>query len=174
MDAFRNELVTLLPALRAFARSLCGDPAQADDLVQESLLKAWAARSQFRDGTNMKAWVFTILRNVFFSSRRSRKHEVPDPEGLYAAALSVEPEHEISLEIRDVDTALRELSADQREALVLVYASGMSCEEAATICGCPVGTIKSRMARGRDRLVELLGATPRGTVSRTEDQRARR
>jgi RNA polymerase sigma-70 factor, ECF subfamily len=161
----REDLVTLLPPLRAFARTLCGDPTLADDLVQESLLKAWASRDRFEPGTNLRAWVFTILRNIFYSGRRNGRREILDADGMYADTLSVSPEHDSTLALHDMNAALQKLPDEQREALLLVCASGVSCEEAAEICGCPVGTIKSRMARGRDRLVELLGS---GT-SRTEE-----
>lgn len=156
---FVAQLTTALPALRAFGRSLCGDSARADDLVQETMLKAWSARDRFQDGSNFKAWLFTILRNCYYSELRHRKFEVEDPEGELAARISVAPEHEIKLEVRDVGRALQLLPDDQREALILVCSTGLSYEEAATICACAVGTIKSRIARGRDKLIEILGGT---------------
>ena len=153
----REELVDLLPPLRAFARTLCGNRTLADDLVQESLLKAWTSRDRFQSGTNLRAWVFTILRNIYYSERRQGKREILGADEAYEH-LSVQPKHDPELDLRDMDDALRLLPAEQREALILVCASGMSCEEAAEICGCPVGTIKSRIARGRDKLVEMLGS----------------
>lgn len=158
MDSnFVTQLTAALPALRAFGRSLCGDSSRADDLVQETMLKAWSARERFQEGSNFKAWLFTILRNCYYSELRHRKFEVEDPEGELAAKISMPPEHELKLEVRDVSRALQLLPDDQREALILVCSTGLSYEEAAHICGCAVGTIKSRIARGRDKLVEILG-----------------
>jgi RNA polymerase sigma-70 factor (ECF subfamily) len=156
-DPFLDQVTALLPALRAFGRSLCGDPARADDLVQDTVLKAWTNREQFQSGSNLKAWLFTILRNCYYSELRHRKFEVEDPEGICAAQLSVAPMHDARLHLRDLNRALQELPNDQREALVLVCATGLSYEEAADVCQVAVGTIKSRIARARDRLVELLG-----------------
>jgi RNA polymerase sigma-70 factor (ECF subfamily) len=156
-DPFLDQVTALLPALRAFGRSLCGDPARADDLVQDTVLKAWTNRNQFQSGSNLKAWLFTILRNCYYSELRHRKFEVEDPEGVCAAQLSVAPVHDARLHLRDLNRALQELPHDQREALVLVCATGLSYEEAADVCQVAVGTIKSRIARARDRLIELLG-----------------
>jgi len=156
-DPFLDQVTALLPALRAFGRSLCGDPARADDLVQDTVLKAWTNRGQFQSGSNLKAWLFTILRNCYYSELRHRKFEVEDPEGVCAAQLSVAPIHDARLHLRDLNRALQELPHDQREALVLVCATGLSYEEAADVCQVAVGTIKSRIARARDRLVDLLG-----------------
>ena len=156
-DPFLDQVTALLPALRAFGRSLCGDPARADDLVQDTVLKAWTNREQFQSGSNLKAWLFTILRNCYYSELRHRKFEVEDPEGVCAAQLSVAPIHDARLHLRDLNRALQELPHDQREALVLVCATGLSYEEAADVCQVAVGTIKSRIARARDRLIELLG-----------------
>lgn len=157
-DEFRDGVIALLPALRGFARSLCGDPSQADDLVQETVLKAWSSRDRFREGSNLKAWLFTILRNLFYSGRRHLKREVEDPDGIYAENVAIQPEHVLKAQMDDLNWALQQLPEEQREALLLVCATELSCEEAAQICGCPVGTIKSRIARGRDRLVKMLGA----------------
>jgi RNA polymerase sigma-70 factor (ECF subfamily) len=156
-DPFLDHVTALLPALRAFGRSLCGDPARADDLVQDTVLKAWTNRGQFQSGSNLKAWLFTILRNCYYSELRHRKFEIEDPEGVCAAQMSVTPDHDAKLHLRDLSRALQELPTDQREALVLVCATGLSYEEAADVCQVAVGTIKSRIARARDRLVELLG-----------------
>jgi RNA polymerase sigma-70 factor (ECF subfamily) len=156
-DGFLDQVTALLPALRAFGRSLCGDSARADDLVQDTVLKAWTNREQFQFGSNLKAWLFTILRNCYYSELRHRKFELEDPEGLCAAQMAVAPEHDLKLHVRDLSRALQQLPPDQREALILVCASGLSYEEAADVCGCAVGTIKSRIARARDRLIDLLG-----------------
>jgi RNA polymerase sigma-70 factor (ECF subfamily) len=156
-DRFLDQVTSMLPALRAFGRSLCGDLSRADDLVQDTVLKAWTNREQFQSGSNLKAWLFTILRNCYYSELRHRKFEVEDPEGICAGQVAVAPEHDAKLHLRDINRALQQLPPDQREALILVCATGLSYEEAADVCQCAVGTIKSRIARARDRLVELLG-----------------
>lgn len=156
-DKFLEQVTALLPALRAFGRSLCGDPARADDLVQDTVLKAWTNREQFQTGSNLKAWLFTILRNCYYSELRHRKFEIEDPDGICASQMAIAPDHDAKLHLRDLNRALQELPVDQREALVLVCATGLSYEEAADVCQVAVGTIKSRIARARDRLVELLG-----------------
>ena len=143
--------------LRAFAVSLCGDRERADDLVQETLFKAWNHLDSFREGTNLKAWLFTILRNTYFSERRKRRREVEDSDGGYAASLATHPEQHGHMDMQDFRAALTKLPDDQREALILVGAAGFSYEEAAEISGCAVGTIKSRVNRARNRLGELLG-----------------
>ena len=143
-------------SLRAFAVSLCGDRERADDLVQETLCKAWNHLDSFKEGTNLKAWLFTILRNTFFSERRKRKREVEDADGSLAARLSSRPEQHGHMDMKDFQDALSELPDDQREALILVGAAGFSYEEAAEISGCAVGTIKSRVNRARNRLAESL------------------
>ena len=145
--------------LRAFAVSLCGDKERADDLVQETLFKAWNHLDSFKEGTNLKAWLFTILRNTYFSERRKRKREVEDADGSYAARLATHPEQHGHMDLQDFRAVLVRLPDDQREALVLVGAAGFSYEEAAEICGCAVGTIKSRVNRARNRLADMLGLT---------------
>lgn len=154
---FEHSLVGAIPHLRAFARSFANDPARADDLVQETLVKAWNSRDSFTPGTNFRAWLFTILRNVYFSQHRKLKREVDDPDDQYQNSLSVPPEQYGHLDLADFRAALSLLPSDQREALILVGAEGFSYEETAEICGCAVGTIKSRVNRARNRLVELLG-----------------
>jgi RNA polymerase sigma-70 factor (ECF subfamily) len=124
--------------------------------VQETLLRALANIDTFQPGTNMSAWLFTILRNHFRSEYRKRRREVEDSEGRYAETLKSQPEQYGRVEFREFREALTHLPADQREALVLVGASGFSYEEAAHICGCAVGTIKSRVNRARTRLAELM------------------
>jgi RNA polymerase sigma-70 factor, ECF subfamily len=136
--------------------SLCGDRDRADDLVQETLFKAWNHLDSFKEGTNLKAWLFTILRNTYFSERRKRKREVEDADGSYAARLSSRPEQDGHMDMQDFQAALSHLPDDQREALVLVGAAGFSYEEAAEISGCAVGTIKSRVNRARGRLADAL------------------
>ncbi len=150
------ELVTLVPQLRAFARTFHRDAARADDLVQETVLKAWSNAEKFREGTSLKAWMFTILRNTFLSERRKMVREVEDVDGYHAGNLSERPRHDDKLQFQDFAEALSQLSDDHREALVLVGAAGFSYEEVAEICGCAVGTVKSRVNRARARLAELM------------------
>jgi RNA polymerase sigma-70 factor, ECF subfamily len=155
-QGLRDSLVAQIGSLRAFAVSLCGDRERADDLVQETLFKAWNHLDSFKEGTNLKAWLFTILRNTYFSERRKRKREVEDADGSYAARLSSRPEQHGHMDMKDFQEALSQLPDDQREALVLVGAAGFSYEEAAEISGCAVGTIKSRVNRARSRLADAL------------------
>ena len=152
----RDELIRQIPNLRAFAVSLCGNAERADDLVQEALMKAWASIDMFEAGTNMRAWLFTILRNVYYSDFRKKRREVEDADGKLAANLATHPEQMGHLDMMDFREALSKLAPDQREALVLVGASGFSYDEAAEICGCAVGTVKSRVNRARTRLADLL------------------
>lgn len=154
--SLKEALLRLIPNLRAFAVSLCGDIERADDLVQETLLKAWNHLDSFQEGTNLRAWLFTILRNTYFSECRRRRREVEDRDGSKAADLSVHPEQQGHLDMQDFRRALDILPLDQREALILVGAAGFSYEEAAEISGCAVGTIKSRVNRARSKLTDLL------------------
>lgn len=152
----KDELVEHLPALRAFAMSLTRNSATADDMVQDAVEKAWVNFDKFTPGTNMRAWLFTILRNTYYSNRRKAKREVADPEGAFVGQLSVKPAHDGHLQLDEFRKAFALLPDEQREALVLVGAGGFSYEEAAKTCGCAVGTIKSRASRARERLAELL------------------
>ena len=152
----RQAILNTIPSLRAFAISLCGNVDRADDLVQETMLRALANINSFQPGTNMSAWLFTILRNHFRSEYRKRRREVEDSDGHYADSLKQQPEQHGQVEFTEFRKALAQLPSDQREALILVGASGFSYEEAANICGCAVGTIKSRVNRARTRLAELL------------------
>ncbi|MGB8623687.1 MAG: RNA polymerase sigma factor [Paracoccaceae bacterium] len=152
----RDEIVTHLPALRAFSLSLTRNRSSADDLVQDTIVKAWSHIDSFEPGTNMRAWLFTILRNTFYSSRRKARREVADIDGAFSARLSEKPAHDGRLALLDFARAFEKLPDEQREALILVGASGFSYEDAAEMCGCAVGTIKSRANRGRQRLAELL------------------
>ena len=153
---FHQELAALVPNLRAFAKSLSGSADYADDLVQETLIKAWKNRNTFAEGSNLKAWLFTILRNTFLSDRRKRKFEVEDPEGVLAAKLSTHGAQNGHMDFLDFADAFEKLPDDQREALVLIGAEGFSYEEAALMCGCAVGTIKSRVNRARNKLLDLM------------------
>jgi RNA polymerase sigma-70 factor (ECF subfamily) len=154
--SLREAVLAAVPKLRAFAISLCGNVDRADDLVQETLLRALANIDSFQPGTNMSAWLFTILRNHFHSEYRKRRREVEDGDGSYAETLKSQPDQTARLEFQEFRAALAKLPADQREALILVGASGFSYEETADICGCAVGTIKSRVNRARARLAELM------------------
>jgi RNA polymerase sigma-70 factor (ECF subfamily) len=156
-QAFKAELIELLPSLRAFARSLAHNAAQADDLVQDTLVKALANVDRFEPGTNLRAWLFTILRNHYYSQLRKSKREIEDVEGRHAARIAVRPEQDGSVDLEDFKVAFAQLAPDHREVLTLVGASGCSYEEAASICGCAVGTIKSRVNRARRKLSDLLG-----------------
>ncbi len=168
----REELVRQIPNLRAFAVSLSGNAERADDLVQEALMKAWANIEMFEAGTNMRAWLFTILRNVYYSDFRKKRREVEDADGKFAANLATHPEQLGHLDMVDFRRALAGLAADQREALVLVGASGFSYDEAAEICGCAVGTVKSRVNRARAKLAELLAVHSPGEYGPDHQTRA--
>lgn len=153
---FEDELLAATPFLRAFARTLCHDHEQAEDLAQEALLKAWQCRDQFQPGTNLRAWLATILRNRFYSLGRRRKWQADyDQEIIERTLVAPDDPHSI-VELEDVRRALAMLPDFQREALILVGAGGMSYEEVAQIAGCPLGTIKSRVRRGRDELQAIL------------------
>jgi RNA polymerase sigma-70 factor (ECF subfamily) len=153
---FKLELVALIPQLRAFARTLCGDAAAADDLAQDTVLKAWDARASFQMGTNMKAWTFMILRNQFYSEkRRSWRQTQLDQEAAERTLVAVDdPESPVALD--ELRLAMQMLPSEQREALILVGAGGFAYEEAADICGCAVGTVKSRVSRARRALQNIL------------------
>jgi RNA polymerase sigma-70 factor (ECF subfamily) len=152
----KAELTSHLKVLRAFAISLTRNGAAADDLVQETILKAWANLHRFEPGTNMRAWLFTILRNTFYSERRRAAREVSDSEGDLTAQVATKPEHDGRLNLYDFRTAFAQLSDEQREVLILVGALSYSYDEAAEMCGVKIGTIKSRLNRGRERLAELM------------------
>ncbi len=152
----REALLAAVPNLRAFAISLSGNIDRADDLVQETLVRALANITSFQPGTNMSAWLFTILRNLFRSEYRKRRREVEDTDGSYAERMKSQPEQTGRVEFSEFREALGKLPEDQREALILVGASGFSYEETAEICNCAVGTIKSRVNRARTRLAELM------------------
>ena len=155
--ALKDALLAVIPSLRAFAFSLCGSRERADDLTQEALLKAWSHIDSFQEGTNLRAWLFTILRNSYFSEMRKRRREVEDSDGKKAASLSVAPAQQGHVDMQDLHRALDMLPPDQREALILVGAAGMSYEETAEIVRCAVGTVKSRVNRARVKLADLLG-----------------
>ncbi|MCW1401115.1 sigma-70 family RNA polymerase sigma factor [Novosphingobium sp. MW5] len=153
---FREALVALLPHLRAFARGLCGQAERADDLVQEAVMRAWASRDSFRPGSNFKAWVFTITRNNFLNELRRYRRETQLEDGVAETMLVTRADQEDALNLNDLQRALDKLPPERREALLLIGASGFSYEEAAQVCGVAVGTMKSRVARGRAQLGLLL------------------
>ncbi len=152
----RAAMLAALPSLRAFAISLTYNVDAADDLVQDTVVRAWSNIDRFQPGTNINAWLFTILRNLFLSGCRQARREVEDVDGSYAGQLRTPPDQSGKCDLQDMLKALSKLSVEQREALILIAAEGMSYEEAAQICAVPVGTIKSRVSRGRERLAELL------------------
>ncbi|HEY3694549.1 sigma-70 family RNA polymerase sigma factor [Phenylobacterium sp.] len=156
VQGWREEVVGLIPTLRAFAWSLSHNGADADDLVQETLIKAWSNRARFEPGTNLRAWLFTILRNTYYTHLLRRRREVRDETGAYASTLRCGPMQDWSLAVRTLQAALAELPAKHREALILVAAAGLSYEEAAAVCGCALGTIKSRVNRARAKLLRLM------------------
>ena len=153
---FRDVLVSTIPHLRAFARSLCNDPTQADDLAQEALAKAWKARDSFEPGTSIKAWTFMILRNQFYSEKRRSWRTAPLDVEMAENTLLANDNPTVPMELLELRAALGKLPDDQREALILVGAGGMAYEEAAQVCQCAVGTIKSRVSRARRALEAIL------------------
>lgn len=164
----RDEIVAHLPSLRAFARGLTGETSAADDLVQETVLKAWSKFSQFSAGTNLRAWLFTILRNTYLSTRRKRAREVADVDGTFAARLASKPDHDGRMALQELKTAMNLLPVEQREALILVGALGFSVEEAAQTCNCAPGTIKSRANRARRALADILQLDQGEHLDRTD------
>ena len=155
-EVFKADLIALIPHLRAFARTMTGNPAEADDLAQEALAKAWQARDSYTMGTNMKAWTFMILRNQFYSDkRRSWRNTQLDQEAAERTLLAND-DPSAPLELNDLRMALAALPEEQREALILIGAGGLSYEEAAEVCDCAVGTVKSRVSRARVALRRIL------------------
>jgi RNA polymerase sigma-70 factor (ECF subfamily) len=152
----RDQLPAFLPHLRAFALHLTRDPVRSDDLVQSTLLRAWSNLDHFQHGTNLEAWLFTILRNCVYSEHRKRRREIEDPEGGFARRLMVQPDQESKLMLDDLHEALAYLSPEQRKALLLVVEQGETYEDAAALCGVAVGTLKSRVNRARTQLAAML------------------
>jgi RNA polymerase sigma-70 factor (ECF subfamily) len=152
----QNDLIDLIPQMRGFARALCRDRAEADDLAQDALASAWRCRDSYISGTNMKAWVFTIIRNQFYSHRRrSWRMCQLDPTVAEETLVSVS-NPTAALELEDVRRAMLELCDEQREALTLIAVAGLAHSEAALICKCAEGTIKSRVSRARQKLAAIL------------------
>ena len=153
---FKRALTGAIPHLRAFARGLCGRPDMADDLVQETLLKAWAARARFEPGSSMRAWTFTILRNAWLTDVRRNRFRGDYDDAVAERILVAPAGQEAPLHLDDLGRALMQLPPERREALLLVGAEGFSYEEAAQICGCAVGTIKSRVGRARAAITAMI------------------
>jgi RNA polymerase sigma-70 factor (ECF subfamily) len=170
--SWRDEVVGLIPALRAFAWSLSHNGSDADDLVQETLIKAWSNREKFELGTNLRAWLFTILRNTYYTNMVRRRREVPDEGGEYANGLRAPATQDWSIAMRSLQAALDQLPDEHREALILVGAAGLSYEEAAEVCGCALGTIKSRVNRARARLLKIMDAEDAAAVMAPETANA--
>lgn len=172
--AFKRELTEVVPHLRAFARGLCGRPDMADDLVQETMLKAWAAQDRFEPGTSMRAWTFVILRNAYLTDMRRNRFRGEYDEGVAERILTAPAGQEEPLHLSDMHRALLTLPPERREALLLVGAGGFSYEEAANICGCAVGTIKSRVGRARSTLNSMLadGDIPQRSLDDASAHRA--
>jgi RNA polymerase sigma-70 factor (ECF subfamily) len=152
----RDQLPAVLPHLRAFALHLTRNPVRSDDLVQSTVLRAWTSLDHFQPGTNLEAWLFTIMRNSFYSEHRKRRWEIEDPEGGFARRLVVQPEQESKLMLDDLQEALIRLPSGQRKALLLVAEQGETYENAAALCGVAVGTLKSRVNRARNQLAAML------------------
>lgn len=165
-DRFSRDITALIPHLRAFARGLCGDMTTAEDLAQEALAKAWSARASYQPGTNLKGWLFTILRNQFYSEKRRSWREIPLDQEKAEGTLVATADPTAALWLDDVRRAMQLLPDGHREALVLIGAAGCSYEEAARMCGCPVGTVKSRVSRARTQLAEILAgpAIPKDAI----------
>ena len=171
---FKRELTGVVPHLRAFARGLCGRPDMADDLVQETLMKAWAAQERFEPGTSMRAWTFVILRNAYLTDMRRNRFRGEYDENVAERILTAPASQEEPIHLSDMHRALLTLPPERREALLLVGAGGFSYEEAANICGCAVGTIKSRVGRARAALNAMLadGDIPRRSIDDDTAHRA--
>lgn len=165
-----EQVLAQIPALRAFAWSISRNGPDADDLVQETLIKAWRHRDRFTPGTNLRAWLFTILRNTHYTTLTRRRREVRDEDDHYARMLETEPNQEWGAALGSLRTALDQLPGEQREALILVAGAGLSYQEAADICACAVGTVKSRVNRARARLVRLLDFGDVISVASDDDQ----
>lgn len=167
--SFKHDLLSVTPHLRAHARYLCGSLENADDLVQETLLKAWSSRDSFKTGSNIRAWATTIMRNLFMSERRRDRFHGEWNEEQMGDYLAVHANQDHSIQVQEINHAMANLPLPQREALVLVAVEEFTYAEAAEICGCEVGTVKSRVARAREILQKKI---PEGLPSQLEEQDA--
>lgn len=166
-----KDIQALLPSLKRFARSLCRDAVKADDLVQETFLKAWQNLDSYEEGTNLRAWLFTILRNTHLSELRRLRKEVEDVDGLQAERMRAADDPEWHVRMKDLAWAWHSLPFDQQEALMLVGVEGMSYDDVAEILGCATGTIKSRVNRAREKLADILGEElPKSAVDNAWDK----
>ena len=154
---FRHDLLTFTPQLRAYARSLCRSSDKADDLLQDTLLRAWEKQDTLRDAGLLKPWSCAIMRNVFRSQQRYARFTVEDIDGKIANSVTVTGDQEAAMEMHDMNEALLAMPAEQREAIVLIFVSELSYEQAAALVGCAVGTMKSRVNRARRQLAGRLG-----------------
>lgn len=158
-EDFRKQLLAVIPALRGFSRGLCGNRELADDMAQDAMMRAWAAQTSFTPGTNFRAWIFMILRNQFYTTiRRNARMVSWDPE-VAERVLIAQAAQQDGLNLQDVEAALQKLPLEQREVLLLIGVNGLSYEEAAEVMGCAIGTIKSRLARGRTALATLVNGS---------------
>lgn len=155
---FKRDLTALIPHLRAFSRSLCGNATLADDVAQDALLKAWNARERFIPGSNLKAWTFTILRNQFYSIKRRSWRATSLDQEVAEQTIVATSDAEQSMHLNDLRRGLDMLQDDQRDAIILVGASGLSYEEAAEVCDCAIGTVKSRVSRARKTLEAIMAS----------------
>ncbi|MFT4074216.1 MAG: sigma-70 family RNA polymerase sigma factor [Asticcacaulis sp.] len=171
-DTFREAVIALIPALRAHAATRAGSRNEADDLVQETLTRAWRYRHSFREGSNLQAWLRKIMQNCLYQSLARQRDTVEDVEGRWAAQQAVAPSQEWHIHYADMLSALDRLPPDARAALVLIGASGWSYEEAALLANCPVGTLKSRVNRAREKLASLIGNTDLPADRRTPSRSA--
>jgi RNA polymerase sigma-70 factor, ECF subfamily len=168
---FREEIIAIVPSLRAFARGLCGNRELADDLAQDAVMRAWAAHESYTPGTNFRAWIFMILRNQFYTTMRKNSRMTSwDPEAAERLLVEAAPQQH-HIHMSDVEKALQKLPAEQREMLLIVGAGGASYEEAAQITGCAIGTVKSRLARGRVALAALINGPEDGAVQVSTKQK---
>lgn len=168
----REQVVELIPGLRAFARTFCHHPNDADDLVQETLMRAIASFDQFTEGTRLKSWLFTIMRNTFSTKYRKGERETVGVPPNVLESLVTQPHQEWGVRSREVHAALMRLPESYREVLTLVVVLGESYEDTAAMCGCAVGTVKSRMNRARQRLREEMGeAGPSGSSNSGSERR---
>jgi RNA polymerase sigma-70 factor, ECF subfamily len=169
---FRDQLVALLPSLRAFSRGLCGNRDMADDLAQDTMMRAWAARESYAQGSNFRAWMFMIMRNQFYTTiRKNARMTSLDPE-VAERVLVVAPAQQNGINVDDVAKAMQKLPAEQREVLLLIGANGLSYEEAAEVTGCAMGTVKSRLARGRTALLAMIDGPTDDALFDSPPQRA--
>lgn len=164
-----EEIVQLMPALRAFARTFYRDTSDADDLVQETLTKGLSSIHQFQPGTSMKSWLFTIMRNTFYTRVKIARREAPAAADCVSTKPATDPTQEWSARGREIAEAIQRLPTHQREVVTLIGVLGTSYEDAAEICGCAIGTVKSRLNRARLKLLEELGeASAHSSVERSD------